>query len=210
MGLIYKKKITEDCVIGFWEITENLDEVMSRIKLSDEETEAMKNFSNERRRLQWLCTRALLAEISDSEKKIIYNNNGKPYLLDASNNISISHSDDLVSIILSKNHLVGLDIEKITGKVEKIEARFLSSEERLAVDEKNRINQLYTYWCAKEALYKIFGEKEIAFEGNIKIDPFVYDESGSFTGRVLTSRRSEEYELSYCIIYDYMVVWIIK
>lgn len=210
MGLILHKKLAEDSIIGFWKITEDMEEVMNSIHLSEKEIEAMQNFRNERRRQQWLCTRALLASISDSDKKITYNENGKPFLLDASNNISISHSNDMVGIILSKNQQVGIDLEHICGRVEKIESRFLSEQERMEIGTEDRMNKLYAYWCAKEALYKVFGENEIQFDSNIRVEPFNFEKAGKFEGSITKNERTEKYNLEYFTLQDYMVVWTLK
>ncbi|MBN2682686.1 MAG: 4'-phosphopantetheinyl transferase superfamily protein [Bacteroidales bacterium] len=210
MPLIHQIKCKDNCVLGFWQISETREEVEKFLTLDEREQEAMQNFKNERRKLQWLCTRALLKSISDSQKKIIYNESGKPFLLDASNNISISHSEDLVGIILSKNHEVGLDIELISERVNKIADRFLSDLEKKNIKRKNRNKQLYAYWCAKEALFKIFGEKEIPFDKNIVIHPFELEETGNFKGTIMNETRKEDYTLQYFTINDYMVVWTKK
>ena len=68
---------------------------------------------SKKRALEILCTRTLLMQMGE-KGEISYNIDGAPKL---SNNkyISISHSSEIVSIILSNNNC-GIDIEKISSK----------------------------------------------------------------------------------------------
>lgn len=96
-------------------------------------------------------------------------NYGKPYLKNSKFHISLSHSGEYVTAIISK-YKVGIDIQEISKKVEKIKSKFLSKQELKQCD--NDILRLNRYWTAKEALYKGYGKKGLAFIENIIVTPF--------------------------------------
>src|SRR5690606_36591656 len=95
---------------------------------------------------------------------ISYDENGKPYL----NNglaFSISHSGIYAAIIINKTGC-GIDIEKISPKVERIKHKFLNDTDLELIDSLDDypLKILTMYWCAKEALYKLYGNKKLIFK----------------------------------------------
>ena len=58
-------------------------------------------------RLEWLSVRVLLNEMTGKELSIYYNGNRKPFIKGNSYYISISHSRDLTSILLSREKKSG-------------------------------------------------------------------------------------------------------
>lgn len=211
MGLLLKNEISKDCLMGIWEITEDLNELLSIHKFDDEDKKHFDNFTNKNRKLEWIATRILLKKLLSENKKIIYNKNGKPFLSDNSYKISISHSKKLVILILSKTHDVGIDIENILSeRINKVRSKFLSEKEINSINLKNRTSQLYVYWCAKEALYKIFNEKNLNFKQNIFIEPFILKKRGSFKGNITIQKLTNKFLLNYLFLNNYVMVWCCK
>ncbi|MBA7580256.1 hypothetical protein ES708_22147 [subsurface metagenome] len=110
MGLILKKQVKEDCLLGLWEITEDYNTLFSYVDLIDTEINTLTSYKNQNRKLEFLSVRALLSHLVDEKIKIIYNHNGKPFFNNHLYNISISHSRNLTSILLSKTRKVGIDL----------------------------------------------------------------------------------------------------
>ncbi len=89
--------------------------------------------------------------------------NGKPYLSTYPNlNISISHSDRYVAVLLSEQKTVlGLDIEDWGGQVERVRHKFLDeSENHLVAGAQDERLALHLAWSAKESLYKALNPQE--------------------------------------------------
>lgn len=104
--------------------------------------------------------RQMLSALVGNEK-LTHDKNGKP-LLD-SYNISISHtvfkSGGFIAIMLSKRHNVGIDIEYKSERVMKIASRFLRQDEA-----PESVNDHLVYWCAKEAVYKLFSSEDLTYQ----------------------------------------------
>ncbi|MBE9467415.1 MAG: 4'-phosphopantetheinyl transferase superfamily protein [Bacteroidetes bacterium] len=211
MGLILKKEIAINCIIGVWEITENINELLSVHKLNINDQKYFDKITNQSRKLEWITTRILLKNLLSENKKIIYNENGKPFLSDNSYKISIAHSKKMVTLILSKKNNVAIDVENILSeRVNKVNSKFLSEKEIKSINSKNKTAQLYVYWCAKEALYKIFNEKNLNFKKNIFIEPFNLKKEGSFVGNIISQESTDKFLLNYFFLSNYVIVWCSK
>ena len=209
MSLMVKREVN-GCFLGIWEITEDYETLFSRLKLGEDEMEVLNNFRNYNRKLEWLSVRVLINEMTGVESKIIYNEMRKPFLLGNSYNISISHSNCLTSILLSRKKRVGIDLEFMSHKISYLSFRFINGKERITDDPDLQRYHLYLHWCAKEALYKICDKQNINFRENLTIHPFKPREKGMIKGWVNNMRRAEDYSLWYERMDDYAVVWTCK
>ena len=136
MGLI--KKYTENnCQIAVWKITESLDELEKIDAYID-----CSKFKSEKRKKEFLACRWLLNAINP-KITITYNKFGAPEL-DNGEHISISHSRNLVAIIISKTK-VGLDIEQIRNNPLKLSLKFISTTHHM-YHENGVIKLKETHW----------------------------------------------------------------
>ena len=102
---------------------------------------------------------------------------------------------------------MGIDIEKINPSIEKIACRFVRAEEEKFISTTERLNYLYIIWCAKEALYKLYGKRNLDFLKQIKIDSFSLGEQGNFKGHIINGSSSLEAKLYYRFIDEYVMVY---
>jgi len=121
--------------------------------------------------------------------------------------ISISHSRNLTSILLSEKRKVGIDLEYMSHRISKIASRFINDDEVISNDENENKFHLYIHWCAKEALYKICDKQDINFKKNLTIEPFKPGNKGLLYGRVNNKYINERFRLSYFTINNYIIVW---
>jgi 4'-phosphopantetheinyl transferase len=210
MGLIINKHVDDDCQLGVWRITEDYDQLFSKIKLQASELETLNSFQNYQRKLEWLSVRVLVNELLQKESRIIYNEQRKPFLYDYSHNISISHSKELTSILISKKKKVGIDLEFMSHQINNIAHKFINDHEQITDDPELHRLHLYIHWCAKEALYKICDKQDINFKHNLIIEPFVIENEGKLHGLVENIHVKERFTLNYFLIEDYVVVWCNK
>jgi len=143
--------------LGIWEITESLEEIKKSIN-----DDNYKTFKSLKRQKEYLCTRLLLREI-DGNLSIIYNKWGAP-TLNTDDNISISHSKNIIAVIVSKKN-VAIDIEMISKKPLKIMDKFLSHQDNIS----NTIEETTLAWSAKETIYKLHQKGGIDYKSDIKI-----------------------------------------
>src|SRR3546814_10618570 len=99
--------------------------------------------------------------------------------------------------MVSLNGPVGVDIEQINSKIEKIAARFLLPEELEFIDPQARLNHLYACWSVKEAIYKWYGKGGLAFFGGIILEPFSPGPEGRVMARVLLEGHWKKMEAHY-------------
>ena len=210
MGLIQNKIVQQDCLLGTWEITRDFNRLLRCTTLSKEELLTLHGFKNYNRKLEYLSVRALLNEMAGEQARIIYDSTNKPYLQDGSHQISISHSHQLTSILLSKKKRTGIDLEYMSHRISKIADRFIHPDEKVTSDPKKKRSHLYIHWCAKEALYKICDKNLLNFRENLYIEPFEIADQGFLTGWVLTGNREESFDMYYYFMDNYIIVYCCK
>ncbi len=147
----------------------------------------------------------LLQHLIGDVSKLTYDDKGKPYLVDDTRHISISHSHDRLVIILNDKEETGIDIELIREKVLKIKHKFLKKVE--LVDANDDVEKLLIYWAAKETLYKIYGLKEVDFVHHLYVKPFIKEASGTIIGEIKLLKFHQLFELHYQLIDNYVLVY---
>jgi len=104
---------------------------------------------------------------------------------------------------------VGIDIEQIQQKVERIAPRFLNPGElKAAKQDPNLVEALYAYWCAKEAVYKCHGQKNVSFANDISLQPFRFETEGSIYAQLKKDTLHLDYKVDYLQYHDYMVGYV--
>src|SRR5271167_1760847 len=100
MPVILERSPMPGCRLAIWHITESLKELEDFLDLIPEHESMLSNFSYDKRKLEWICSRALVKHLIPEIQQIniIYDFNGKPHLDSrthgAGYHISISHSHD--------------------------------------------------------------------------------------------------------------------
>jgi 4'-phosphopantetheinyl transferase len=207
MGILVKKYVGDDCLMGLWEIEENFDTLYTKVFLDVDEKVTLFDFKNVARQIEWLSVRALLNELLQRNSKIIYNEEHKPFLSDNSFNISISHSYKLTSIMLSKHKRVGIDLEYMSHRINRISHKFINEQEYITSNKAVEHLHMYIHWCAKEAIYKICDKKNINFKENLTIKPFEIENEGQIFGLHHDENIHDEFLLRYEVRDNYVIVF---
>jgi 4'-phosphopantetheinyl transferase len=207
MGIAVQKYVEDDCLMGIWKIEEDFDTLYAKVLLDEEEKKTLFNFRNESRQIEWLSVRALLNDLTQRDSKIIYNEEHKPFLQDNSFNISISHSHKLTSILLSKHMRVGIDLEYMSHRINRIAHKFINENEYITPNKEFEALHMYIHWCAKEAIYKICDKQNINFRENITVKPFKIANEGQITGVHHYENINEEFLLKYQLRDNYVIVF---
>jgi len=211
MGLILNQEIEEGCRLGLWEITEDFATLLDITYLNDDDLRHLVHFKSINRKIEWLSVRALLQGMTRPDARIVYNESRKPFLDDGSYNISVSHSHKYTSVILGKNKLVGVDLEYMSNKINRLAHKFINEREVISRKLLLHRKHLYIHWCAKEALYKICDKVDINFQEDLTILPFEVEIQGEIIGLVdNNSRHHEEYLMHYQIDNNYVLVYCTK
>jgi len=196
MALISKDNIAHKTTLGIWKKEEPLELLESVYFLNKDEEIEYAKISNEARKKEWLTTRILLTELLEKRIQILYSEHRKPYIENHTSNISISHSRNFVAIIISAEYLIGIDVENISNRIEKVKHKFLNTEE---LEWCATLDQLTACWSAKEAIFKIY-EKELDFRDMI-IAPFELNNfKGRFKASVIKKGKEGVYSINYQLI----------
>ena len=189
---IINKIESEKITILVWEITETLEEIMALeggINIS--------NYTSKKRKKEHLASRLLVNEIYPT-KTIIYNEFGAPELNNGKH-ISISHSKELVAVILSDKK-TGLDIEQISEKSFRLASKFVSEKNLIKLNEEKAT----LIWCLKEAIYKWHQKGGIDFIKDIIIPEFFAKKNGKVTAYF----RRKRLNLNYLKINNHYLVYV--
>lgn len=172
MPLVYQQNINFTTKLGVWHIAEEKDFFLQQVPLQQQITHPHKQ-------LQHLAGRYLLKEMyPDFPYELIrIADTRKPFLENEAYHFSISHCGDYAAVMVSSTLRVGVDVELVTKKVEKIKHKFLSPRELAMIaaienasEQMLRDNLLTAAWSIKEALYKWYGDGEIDFIQHLHID----------------------------------------
>lgn len=205
--LIRKEIIDNDCVMGIWKITETRDELFSLLSSTNKKKaqQYLSNIKSKRRVLEWLSSRLLLQLLTNDDKTIEHTDQGQPFLIDNSFQISISHSKDYAVVLLHKYKKVGVDIENYSQRILKIEKRFISENEY--IDPNKRTLHLILHWCAKETLYKLMNSTEIIFKTHLHIHPFQIEEKGIMDAFETFTDNKSTFKINYEVNTDFVLAW---
>ncbi|MBI1306456.1 MAG: 4'-phosphopantetheinyl transferase superfamily protein [Bacteroidetes bacterium] len=188
--------------IAIWKIEESFEELQN----SGNRSAQISDITHPERNRQWLaCRKALESLVGDSILTLFKDEAGKPHL-ESNGYISLSHTAGYAVAIHGPNP-VGIDVEEISNRVERIAKRFVSDIEESWIRPENRNEDLFQIWCAKEAIFKLYGRKSVDFKNHIKVTSIPEATSQSFEVQFL------KYEpvsfLAHQIkIGNHLIVWI--
>ena len=210
MAIAFRMQVDEDTEFALWKIEEQADDLYHQLQLNDQEKAYIESLGNGKRHLHWLGTRVLLRTMLHTDEYIDcqVDEHGKPYLVNMPYHISLSHSFDYAAVMLSKSKPVGIDIELISQKVERIAHKFLNTTELALIEPEHKIEQLYVCWCAKEAVYKCNGRKVISFLDHIRLEQINWGKTGTLKASIEKGEMFLEFDVNYMPFGDYMIGYV--
>ena len=102
----------------------------------------------------------------------IYNEFGKPYIKDSNLYFSLSHSNGVIALAVSKEE-IGLDIELIKDVKDNLALKVMNEAEYniyKGLSKNDKINYFYEVWTSKEAYVKKLGSALTLNPSNINVD----------------------------------------
>ena len=210
MALYLRKKLDNKAEIAVWQVTETEEELMKLSSVPTDEMEEISLFRNENQRRQKLAVRALLNEVFEEKMYLNHHDNGKPYLENCVTNISITHTDKYVAIIISDDDELGIDIESLDRNFAPVEQKALSEDEIDDLDDDKKNEQLAIYWCAKEAIFKRMSQNRVNFAEQIEVEKFNLKKEGELEATFIhKDEYEEEFDLEYMMFDSHVLVWLV-
>ncbi|MBK6521771.1 MAG: 4'-phosphopantetheinyl transferase superfamily protein [Sphingobacteriaceae bacterium] len=153
------------------------------------------NVLNEKREIERKGTLFLLKKMLNTESvELVYNELNRPFLKGRSEHISISHSHQWLAISIHITNETGVDVELIREKVINIKHKFCCDAELEFAQ--NDIDKLTFLWCCKEAVYKVYGKRELEFK-NIIVDSLDLKPRGEVNACIHFEDHIRNYKLMY-------------
>ena len=197
--------------IAIWHITETADELYALLGTHRYDTQLAEK-KNESRRAEWLAVRLLVKELFGSEAEVAYHPTGRPYLKNSTAHISISHTKGFAAVAYHHRAPLGMDIEYLSSRVERIASRFTTRSEASYIDRHDEsVRQMYHLinWSAKEALYKLFDSPSLAeFKEVFHIAPYALAECGTMNAMVCGAEKSV-LAVSYRTFPEFVCTWAV-
>ncbi len=210
MAEIIRKFIDESSLYAIWKITESADELYGAIVLKPGEEELYRSFVAESRKKQWLAYRILIRKLLEPKDfPVEYDEVGKPFLAGSHYHISVSHTGDLAAVILSSKGKVGIDLEKIRPRIENVKDKFMNGYELDRLIQGHELEQMTLTWCAKEALYKLYGIRTLDFRQHMTVE--VPASAGTnFKARIKFGEKQDDYVLHSDLEGDCVLVYLME
>jgi phosphopantetheinyl transferase len=212
MSIVWIKELGEETRLALWKIEEGEEALQKMLVLNDQETLFINGIRSGKRTLHWLASRVLLRNLLGLNPTEFLDtridDQDKPFIFNKSFHFSISHSFEYAGVMISRDHLVGMDIEQINDKIVRIEDKFMSEEEKKFIEDSEKINHLYACWSAKEALYKLFGKKTVSFRENIHLHPFHFQKKGTIDASLSQKHFFKNFKIDYEVFDGYMVAYV--
>lgn len=208
--MVYLRELDNKTRFAIWRIEESASELLEKVQLNGRERAYVEGLNKGKRTLHWLATRVLLRRMLDTTEYIDCPSdaNGKPYLANFPQRISLTHSYDYAAVMMSDDREVGIDLEIVKPKITRIADKFMKPEELVSIPEEAKIEHLYACWCAKEAVYKLQGNKGISFKDNMTVQPFDYRDQGTLLLDLDAPERKETFKVFYERFNEYMLGYV--
>lgn len=220
--------------IAIWDITESPDTLYVQLATTKYDAQ-LAGKSNDARRAEWLAVRLLVKELFGPDAEVAYHPTGRPYLKNGdcviqttvrrknlavsaaqderendTIHISISHTRGYAAVAYSTAGPIGLDIERISDRVERIAHRFTSADEAAYIDT-NEASARQQYhlinWSAKETLYKLLDDTRMAdFKAAFHIAPYTLGTQGTLHATLLMA-GNDRVEVHYRLLPDFVCTW---
>jgi phosphopantetheinyl transferase (holo-ACP synthase) len=201
MALVHFEEINSEASWGIWRIEESEEQLLYLLNPSKTDIAHFESIQHPRIRLESIASRMIVKELSlkagHEYHGIFKNKNAKPFLYNSPLHISYSHTEDFAAAIIHSEKPCGIDLEHIQDKMKKVSSRFLSEKELEYCAQD--LEKICIYWCAKEAMYKLYNLKDTEFKGNLKVSDFEKLRSGSLEGIIHVGSFLSKTEVHYRI-----------
>ena len=166
--------LNDDCTVVLRPITENEPTLRAGLMLTLLEQDDLNGIRHPAQRIEWLACRVAVRQLVERQgltygglQKDEY---GKPHLIGGPGEVSLSHTSGWAAAVWHRSRPVGIDIEPIREQFRRVVPRVLSADE--IAHANGDPGRLAVYWCAKEALYKLYGKRNLTFREHLYVEPF--------------------------------------
>lgn len=195
--------------LAVWSSVEPESELYNGLELSSSDQNFIESVKSPTRRREILTVRRLLQALAGANEQLSYNASGKPEL-EGGGHVSISHSKEMIAMIISEKHPVGIDIEAKRPKIERIAERFLSKNEISVWGDQLNQTDLHLIWGAKEVLFKLYSKGGVDFKNDMFIDPPPTSEATSLSAHFSKTDMRFDVDIHFKNLDGFLMTWAVK
>lgn len=185
-------QLNDDCTVLLQPIVEDEPMLRAGLTLTPSEQDDLAGIRHPAQRVEWLACRWAVRQLAEMQglayaglQKDAF---GKPHLIGLPGSISLSHTGGWAAAVLHRSKPVGIDIEPVRDQFRRVVPRVLSTDEIAHANDDS--GRLAVYWCAKEALYKLYGKRNLTFREHLHVEPFA-DDADTLIGHVRLPNHEE-------------------
>lgn len=199
--------------IALWHLTEELSELLTL--WGKAELPAHYHAAKaEKRRREIVATALLMRHCLGEDVTLRHAPNGAPII--DKRYISISHTASHVAVATHATRRIGVDIERMGSRAERVISRFLSPQEIASLpDEENKLPcatshraaAIHIAWSVKEAVYKVY-PSAVEFCEDIILTPLTTLPDGTTT--VLLPATGTTLQAHYTLYDGCSLAWVVE
>ena len=212
MPIVYLQNINPSTKLGVWHIAEPEEFFLKEVPLQ-------RSITHPNKRLQHLAARYLLKELfADFPYELIrIATTKKPFLQNEAYHFSISHCGEYAAVIASKEFRVGVDVELITEKVNRVKHKFLS------VDEQNLLSNIPLFpiaifndklltatWSIKESLFKWLGHDQVDFIKHLQIVKLIISDNAGIAECKILKHEPVDLNVHFLFFNNNCISWVLS
>ena len=212
MPLVYQQNINVTTKLGVWHIAEEETFFLEKVPLG-------RVITHPNKRLQHLAGRYLLKELfTDFPYDLIrIADTRKPFLENEAYHFSISHCGAYAAAIAGTGYRVGVDVELISEKVDKVKHKFLADAEQ----ELLMTVPLFPYsifseklltaaWSIKETLFKWQGSNEVDFKKHLVIDKMILKDNEGIAHCKIVKEAGVDLTVHFLFFSNNCLSWVVS
>jgi phosphopantetheinyl transferase len=186
-------QLNDDCTVLLQPIVEDEPMLRAGLTLTPSEQDDLAGIRHPAQRVEWLACRSAVRQLAEMQglayAGLQKDTFGKPHLVGLPGSISLSHTGGWAAAVLHRSKPVGIDIEPVRDQFRRVVPRVLSTDEIAHANDDS--GRLAVYWCAKEALYKLYGKRNLTFREHLHVEPFA-DNADTLIGHVRLPNHEEQ------------------
>lgn len=192
MPLIRIDEVSHGIRVGLWRMDEAIE------ALPKPQGTCLDGIRSAVRLREQLTTYCLLEAMTGRSDIVVgHTQSGKPFV--DGMEISLSHTKGWAAMILSDYHCVGIDIEYVSERVNRVASRFIRPDEESETLAKRLIT-----WSAKETVYKLLSSENLQFF-DMRLGHIADSCKGVVTVEDL--QQGGTVEVSYILNDDFVLTW---
>lgn len=205
MPFIHTSAFDQQGELVLWRVDETANWFIDQLSLAPHLWSEYHQIAVPAIRLQWLASRFALQQVAKSREMDVHKDiYGKPHLVNDSRFISISHCQGYAAA-MAANQAVGVDVELVSPRVQRIKNRFLTEQEQAIVGATDA--DLMLAWSVKEAVYKMYGSKKLLFKEHIRLTDR-NNEVQVVRVDLVTPEYQQHLQVAFCFLEEVVLSWV--